>query len=156
MGSRKGKWRQLSQMCRDTMSYEPLKLDAGSFVNCVVCWKASRPPIVAIFWTKHLEASCWATTEKVWMKWSLDSKWGQSFNMSSNPYKDLVGSRLITYTSWRPCFLQVLPTRQCQSFRAERWWPVANGTIQHRIRIRDSTNPGTVLAHSHITLQFFW
>ena len=57
---------------------------------------------------------------------------------------------------WLICFLcvQVDESRTCVKFRADRWYPVANGTIQHRFRVYDYYEPGEWLLES-VTIQCF-
>ena len=42
------------------------------------------------------------------------------------------------------CWPQLDNERVCYFFTGERWFPVANATIQHRIKIYDSYEPGTL------------
>ena len=39
-------------------------------------------------------------------------------------------------------FIQLDTNRNCWFLTAERWFPVANGTIQHQIRVYDNYEPG--------------
>ncbi len=49
--------------------------------------------------------------------------------------------------------VQVDTAGSCYEFYGERWYPVANGTIQHVVKIVDTSEPGTyVIILSRFTL----
>ena len=61
-----------------------------------------------------------------------------------------VGPRYSSMTA--ACLLffydQIDTTQTCVRFRADRWYPVANMTIQHRMRVYDYYEPGKLQFHN--------
>lgn len=48
-------------------------------------------------------------------------------------------------------YLQVDSSKTCVNFQADRWYPTANMTIQHRMRVYDYYEPGQFLCMKYLS-----